>query len=178
MTSYAPCSDLHRFTAIWPPLWSTVVHYMEGTVWCLEISPQYGCWGVAPRWCQVVTFDGRSLLRQRWLCVEDDLRNLSVLYRSAVVVARSVAEGETRFCAGGWWLVCYLSHSFSTIMRVWTLQGRQRGWIYCWIHCMVTDKLLFVFWESKLNRFWLLGCWSDNKAICFTFNIPYIELRD
>lgn len=55
MTSYAPCSELRRSTATSPPsplslppspLWSAVVHYMEGTVRCLELGPQYGCWGV------------------------------------------------------------------------------------------------------------------------------------
>ncbi len=34
MTSYTPCSDLHRFTAVWPVGRSTVVHYMAVTVWC------------------------------------------------------------------------------------------------------------------------------------------------
>lgn len=120
-TDFVSRNNPHRLPAICPPraASSCPVRREQTEVW--QISPQYGCWNVALRWCRVVTFDGRSLGRLRWLCVEDDLWDLSVFYWSAVVVARRVAEGEAGLCAGGGWLMCYLSHSLGPIMRVWTL---------------------------------------------------------
>lgn len=123
----APYSDLHHSVPI--ILTSHVANssalYGGNSIMSERLVPSTAAEVWPLRWCQVVTFDGRSLGCRRWLCVEDDLRDLSILYRSAIVVARCVAEGETRLCASGWWLMCYLSHSLSPIMRVWTLQDKE-----------------------------------------------------
>lgn len=63
---------------------------------------------------------------QRELCVKDDLGDLSVLYRGAVVVARGVAEGEAGLGAGGRGFVGHFTHSFGAIVRVWSLEGGTR----------------------------------------------------
>lgn len=55
----------------------------------------------------------------RSLCIEDDLWDLSVLYRGAIVVACSVAEGKASL--GGRALVGHLPHAFSAVVRVWPL---------------------------------------------------------
>lgn len=115
-----------------PTQWPTSCYILCGqqygaiggkTVWCL----QNGWWGVALCCCQVVTLDATLPTRRKWLCIEDDLGDLSVLHGSAVVVSRRVAEGEARLCASGRRLVRYLSHSFCTIMGVWTLCNRGKG---------------------------------------------------
>lgn len=101
-------------------------------------------------------------LCQRWLCVEDDLGNLSVLYWSAVVVARRVTEGETRLCASGGRLVRYLSHPLCPVVRVWALKNTQRGWIHWWCqHCTVIYNIYRHFhkeWEGTTANMlsWLI----------------------
>lgn len=130
MTSYAPRSDLHRLIAVCLPMWPTVVHYMEGTGWCL--TDQSPVWLLR---CGPALVSAWHIWWKRWLCVEDDFRNLSVLNGGAIVVACRVAEGETGLCAGGRGLVRHFSHSFSPIMRIWTLQERG-GWLHytLWHH--------------------------------------------
>lgn len=61
---------------------------------------------------------------QRRLRVEDDLWDLAVLHRRAVVVSRRVAEGEAGFGAGAGRLVRDLPHAFSAVVRVWTLRQK------------------------------------------------------
>lgn len=56
------------------------------------------------------------------LCVEDDLWDLSVLHRGAVVIPGRVTEGEAGFgsrCRG---LVDDFAQSFGSIVGIWTLR--------------------------------------------------------
>lgn len=73
---------------------------------------------------------GQSLSAVQWswgLGVEDDFGNLSVFYWGAVVVARSVAEGEACLGASGGRLVSHLTHSLGPIVRVRTLRKIEEG---------------------------------------------------
>lgn len=126
ITSYTPCSDLHCL------LRYLSCHATSSSA--LQGGNSMKSDGLVPRTAAVVwPCAGVRLSRLmedrcwclRWLCVKDDLRNLSVLYRSAIVVSCCVAEGKAGLCASGRWFVRYLPHPLSPIMRVWTLWDTQ-----------------------------------------------------
>lgn len=98
---------------------------------------------------------------QRELCVKDDLGDLSVLYRGAVVVARGVAEGEAGLGAGGRGFVGHFTHSFGAIVRVWSLKDMDNcGVAVCLLYSICTSKLSgynvqhFLYKKIKLCKWW------------------------
>lgn len=68
----------------------------------------------------------RALRCQRWLCVKDDFWNLTVLHGRAVIVACGVAEREAGFGSGAGQLVRDLTHAFSAVVWIWSLQEERR----------------------------------------------------
>lgn len=60
------------------------------------------------------------------LCVEDDLWDLSILHRSAVVIPSRVAERKAGFGSCCWWFMDHFAQSFGSIVGIWTLQWLQK----------------------------------------------------